>query len=243
MKKKYKILSLIEISILSCFLLSTKNFFNKVQCVEVECEIIENKDNVIDVNVFQDIFKSLQTKSMVDIDLVDVRKKIQENRVVDDVKISKKKDKVSVKIKPHRILGIAYYNFIAPENSEESIKKAPEYILDNGDKIFLKLQEEKNFISVICDDENVKIVDILPVLSFINNNSQIKSMINTISLKNGNFYVTTILNDSFINLGSFFDTKSVICRICDMHKIIYFGNDFSRIELNDNVLFLQKKRI
>lgn len=243
MKNKYKLLSLVEISILSCFLFSAKKYFKEIRCTAVECEVVDDKDNVVDVDIFMEIFNPLREKEMVGIDLMSLRKKIKENRIVDEVKILKKKDKIFVEIKPHKILGVAYYNFIpAVENSEESIKRDPEFILDNGEKVSLKLKEEKNFIPVICEDD-VKIVDILPVLSFINSNSKVKSMINTISLKKGNFYVTTILNDSFINLGSFFDTKSIICRICDVHKILYLGNDFSRIELSDNVLFLQKKRI
>lgn len=238
MKKRYKLLSLIEISVLVCFLFSTKVFLKKVKCDDVECKVVDDNDGIVNTGAFQDIFDSLRGEKMVNIDLVNLRNEIKKFKVVDEVKILKRKDKIGVEIRPHKILGVAYFNY-----SDGEEKRDPEFILDDGEKIFLKLKNEKNFIPVICDNDEVKIIDILPILNFINNDSKVKSLINTISLKKGNFYVTTILNDSFVNLGSFFDTKSVICRICDMHKIIYFSNDFPCIELSDNVLFLQKKRI
>ena len=236
--KKYKFLSLLEIFILSCFMFSTNVFVKQVKCNNIECKVLNDKDGIVNIENFQEIFEPLKGKKMSSIDLVNFRNEIKKIKVVDDIKILKKKDSVRVELKPHKILGIAYYNHL-----EEGEKKSPEFILDNGEKVFLQLKKEKNFIPVIFDDENMKIGDILPVLSFINSNPKVKSMVNTISLKNGNFYVTTILNDCFVNLGSFLDTKSIIYRICDMHKIIYFSNNFPCIELSDKALFLQKKKI
>ena len=220
----------------------TNKFFKKAECEKVQCEIIDDEVKILDVEEFQEIFKPLEKKKIVTINLKDVEDKIRKLKTVKDVKIFKSQKNICVKVRPNKILGIAYYNFVPTEDNVDE-QSRPEFILDNGEKISLKIKEGINFIPVILEEKDVQLEKLLPILKFINSNDKIKSMINTISIKENNFYLTTIFNDSRVNLGSFFDQKSIIYKICNMHKIIYLSNDFPCIEFNDETLFLHKKRV
>ena len=220
----------------------TNKFFKKAECEKVQCEIIDDEVKILDVEEFQEIFNPLEKKKIVTINLEEVEGKIRKLKTVKDVKIFKSQKNICVKVRPNKILGIAYYNFVPTEDNVDE-QSGPEFILDNGEKIFFKIKEGINFIPVILEEKDVQLEKLLPILKFINSNDKIKSIINTISIKENNFYLTTIFNDSRVNLGSFFDQKSIIYKICNMHKIIYLSNDFPCIEFNDETLFLHKKRV
>jgi hypothetical protein len=245
MKKKYKLFFLVEVFLFLLCLFATNNFFKEVKCEGVKWKIADDENQIVDLENFQETFKSLQNKKITTINLQEIREKIKSSRIVDEVKIFKNQKNIFVELRPHKILGIAYYNFTSNDKAEDKQEKSltPEFILDNGEKIFLKIKNEINLIPVIFDGEDTKIENLLPILKFINDNGVVRSMINTISLRENNFYLTTILNDSFFNLGSFSDPKSIIHRICNMYKIIYLSNDFPYIEFNEETLFLHKKKI
>lgn len=44
----------------------TNKFFKKAECEKVQCDIIDDEVKIIDVEEFQEIFKSLQKKNCYD---------------------------------------------------------------------------------------------------------------------------------------------------------------------------------
>ena len=253
MKKKYKLISILEIFLLFISLFIANDFIKRSKCKDIQCKIVDDRDKIIDLEDFQDLFKNLQHKKIAAINLKEVKDKLKENKIVDKVVIFKEQNSISITIKPRRILGIIYRDYIKQEevdnnkNSEEECPKndffIPEFILENGDTVPLKIKESSNFIPIIFKQEINSVDDLLKVLKFIYDHDEIKSIINTILLKENDLYVTTILNDCIINLGSFLDVKSVIYKMWNIGKIAYLSNDYSYIEFNDESLFLNKRKM
>ncbi len=232
--KNFKLILIAEVFCLTFLLFSTKKFFENRICKNIELEVTGDEYEIVQRKSLEEFFTSLKGQKMESIDSYEIAKKIKESHVIDKVNIFKKNQTLAVQITPHKILGLAYYNF--PQENKKNL----EFILDDGDLVEIKSSKVRNVIPVILEQADLKIEKFLPVLNFINQQEKLKAILNSISLKDDEIFITTILNDCLINLGSVLEQDFVFNKIKKICTLIALGDKFPYMELSDEAVFLRK---